>query len=181
MREHFVASDEVCAYSESRVICLIGEPLLRRSHWLSSSLIGFSFFFLFFLNDRREWKVSQIRRRSKRGSAEEQMAACTWMLRSVMFYPWCRKGSGSVCVCVCVCVCGCVRVFSQLRVKRDPVHMLMKHFSSLMPFHSFTFPSHPGCFVMWEDESVILLKCTVYTPFTQALLCSALERLGSSI
>ena len=42
------------------------------------------------------------------------MVACAWMLRSVVFYPWCRKGSGCVCVCVivcmCVCVCDCVCV-----------------------------------------------------------------------
>lgn len=125
-----------------------GVPFDYPPPWMDSPF--FYVLFFFFLNDRRERKVSQTRRWSKWGSAEEQMAACAWMLRSVMFYRWCRKGSGCVCVCVivclcvsvCGCVCGCVRVFSQLRVKRDPVHMLTKHFSSLMPFHSFTFPSY---------------------------------------
>ena len=120
-----------------------GVPIDYPPPWLDSP-----FFFLFFLNDRREWKVSQIRRRSKRGSAEEQMAACTWMLRSVMCYPWCRKGSGSVCVCVCVCVCVWLRARFQ-PTQGQTGSSAHAHETLLFP-HAFSF---------------------IYLPFSPRLFC----------
>ncbi len=65
---------------------------------------------------------------------------------------------------VCVCVCGCVYVFSQLRVKRDPVEMLMKNLSSLMPFHPVTFPfmfSFSTFFWRFVSNDESLLFCLI--------------------